>query len=112
MGDFIQPKSPLNLNIGETKSIENFGHHRIILQNISCEAETRVETTQEEVNQLGDMPPKESSQEGLNTENVGQIGEIEINEGEDTILVEQKQDEQLSSLGVETIRRTIVPPKN
>lgn len=50
MNDFIQPESPLNLNIGATQSAENSGHDRIISENISCEAETRAEATQEEVN--------------------------------------------------------------
>ena len=63
------------------------------------------------MNQLGDMPPEEPSQEGLNTENVGQTREIETNQGEDTVLVEQNKDEKRSSLGAETISRTIVPPK-
>jgi len=71
MDDFIQPKILLNLNIGATQSTENSGHDRIISENISFKAETRAKTTQEEVNQLGDMPPGEPSQVGLNTENVG-----------------------------------------
>lgn len=76
MDDFIQPESPLNFNIGATQSVENYGHDRIISENLSCEAETRAEATQEEVNQLGDMPPGEPSQVGLNTENIDKTEEI------------------------------------
>ena len=116
MNDFIQPESPLNLNIGATQSVENSGHDRIIPENISCEAETREEDTQEEVDQPGDMPPEEPNQVGLNTENIGQIEEIEINQEDDyqfwdTVLLEQSQDEQPGSLGAETIYRIVVPPK-
>lgn len=57
------------------------------------------------------MPPGEPSQVGLNTENVGQTREIETNQGEDTVLEEQSQNEQPSSLGAETIIKIVVPPK-
>lgn len=77
MNDFIQPESLLNLNTGATQSAEKSSHDRIISENISCEVETRAKNTQEEVNQLGDMPQEEPSQEGLDAENVGQTGEIE-----------------------------------
>lgn len=83
MNDFIQPKSPLNFNIGATQSIENSSHDKIISENVICEEETRAEATQEEVNQPGDMPPGEPSQVGLNTENTSQTEEIEINQGDD-----------------------------
>jgi len=111
MSDFIQPESPLNLNIGATQFAKNSGHDRIIPENISCEAETRAETTQEEVNKLGDMPPEEPSEESLDAENVGQTGEIETNQGVDRVLEEKNQDEQPSSLGAETISKIIVPPR-
>jgi len=94
MNDFIQPESPLNLNLGATQSLENSGHDRIISENVSCEVETRAKAIQEEVNQPGDMPPREPIQAGLNAENLGQIEEVEINQENDyqfgdTVLLEQ-----------------------
>ena len=71
------------------------------------------------MNQLGDMPPGEPSQVGLNMENIDQTEEMEISQkydyqSGDIDLLEQSQDEQPGSLGAETINRrnrTVAPPK-
>ena len=107
MNDYMQPESPLNLNLGATQSPEIVGDNKILspLKDASHEVEIDGEAIWEVVHQFGDTLPVENSQVGLSTEDIGQGQEVEIEmlrEADiqlgDTILLEQSQDEKPSSL--------------
>ena len=68
------------------------------------------------MNQPGDMPLGEPSQIGLNMENIDQTKDMEIAQEDDyqygdIVILEKIQDEKPGSLRVETINRTVAPPK-
>jgi len=111
MSEYIQPKSPLNLNVEAAQSEENSAHNRSISEEIIGEVETGEEVTEEKVDQTRDTPLEEPSRVNLNTEDVGQMEEIETTQGKDTILGEQSLGEQPSSLRIEMVNETVVPPK-
>lgn len=111
MSEFIQPESPLNLNVEATQSEENSSHNRCISENIIGEEETGAEVTQEEVDQTRNTPLEELSWVDLNIEDVGQTGETETSQGKNTTLGEQNPNEQPTLLRAETVSGTVVLSK-
>lgn len=109
MNELIEPESLLNFNVEATESEENSTYNRSISENVIVGEETGAEVTQEEADQTINTPPGEPSRVSLNTEDVGQTGEIGTSQGKDTALVEQNLDEKPISLRVETISGTVVP---
>lgn len=79
MNVYMQPESPLNLNLGATQSPKNSSNTIILFpsKDASHEAEIDVEAIQEAENQSGDTLPVENSQVGLSIENIGQEEEVE-----------------------------------
>jgi len=73
MNDYMQPKSLLNLNLGENQSPKNSGYTRILSppKDVSREAETNAEAIREVENQPGDTLPVENSKVGQSAENIG-----------------------------------------
>ena len=88
MSEFIQPKSPLNLNLEVDQLEENSAHTKSMTESIIGEEETGTEVTQEEADQTRSTHPEEPSRVNLNIEDVGQIGETETSQGKDTALGE------------------------
>jgi len=61
MSEYIQPQSPLNLNIEAKKSQENSAHNKSILEEINVEVEAGAEATQEVADQTRVTSPDEPS---------------------------------------------------
>jgi len=116
MNVYMQPKEPLNPNLGEAQSPVNSGHTGILPSPKDTNQEEEVDTDaiQELENQSDDTLPVENSHEGLDTEVIGQEQEAHTevirksdNQSRDTTLLEQSYGEQPGSLETEAINETI-----
>lgn len=85
MCEYMQPQSPLNLNIEAEKSKEHYIHNKDTYEEMHDEEEAEAEAPKEIADQTRVSSPEEPSQGNANTEEVFQIENVETSQDKGTV---------------------------